>query len=700
MTKVRRNWRPRAREKTKADDDRARSVGDEFSYPDYKDDWGNVIVVDNLPKIPMAKYAKLEGVLKRIFAQTGTIARLVMPSENEKTLGVALVEFATAEEAVKAIRLTDGYALDKSHVFKVNAYADLATLDGLAATYTPEPKAPFVERLNPNSWLGDQLHRDQFAIRYNNETEIKWCERNAPPTLDYGGEREKEGGLYWCEMYVKWSPQGSVLATFHNKGIALWGDAAFSKQGRFAHDGVKKLEFSPREAYMVTSNEIPGDKRGCIFWDLRTRKELRSFEVSMLPAPPPALLRPDEDPGPPRFEPSHFQWSHDDGYAARRGKDKAGGDVITVYELPAMTLLGKKSLRADGVRDFQWSPTANCLAYWAPEQGNTPARVTLVELPSRKELRQKNLVNVSDCKLYWHPEGRYLCVKVVRHTKSKKTLFHSFELFRADKELVPVEMLEMKDTVHAFAWEPSGHRFAVIHGDGAKPSVSFHSMLGKAGQPELTHLVTLENRSCNSIHWSPMGTQVVLAGTGDAFNGALEFYDCDAKWSKHVEHYRANAVEWDPSGRIVATGVLQPLEGAFFKFQMDNGYKLWTFQGAVYHEVAYENFYQFAWRPRPRSLLTPDQKKAIVKNLRKYERRFAHEDKLKDLARQREATTEKRAMRRAIRDLIKLRAKQYDATAAERTKMRNGVDADAADLYHVTTRTMESVVASKEEVMG
>ena len=57
-------------------------------------------------------------------------------------------------------------------------------------------------------------------------------------------------------------------------------------------------------------------------------------------------------------------------------------------------------------------------------------------------------------------------------------------------------------------------------------------------------------------------------------------------------------------------------------------------------------------------------------------------------------------MRRAIRDLIKLRAKQYDATAAERTKMRNGVDADAADLYHVTTRTMESVVASKEEVMG
>ena len=36
-------------------------------------------------------------------------------------------------------------------------------------------------------------------------------------------------------------------------------------------------------------------------------------------------------------------------------------------------------------------------------------------------------------------------------------------------------------------------------------------------------------------------------------------------------NYRA-IVEWDPSGRIVATAVMQPLEGAFFKYQMDNGF--------------------------------------------------------------------------------------------------------------------------------
>lgn len=41
------------------------------------------------------------------------------------------------------------------------------------------------------------------------------------------------------------------------------------------------------------------------------------------------------------------------------------------------------------------------LAYWAPEQANAPARVSVVEIPSRKELRQKNLVMVSECRLHW-----------------------------------------------------------------------------------------------------------------------------------------------------------------------------------------------------------------------------------------------------------------------------------------------------------
>ncbi len=70
-------------------------------------------------------------------------------------------------------------------------------------------------------------------------------------------------------------------------------------------------------------------------------------------------------------------------------------------------------------RDFSWSPTDNIITYWTPEEQNTPARVTLIKVPSRDILCVKNLFTVADCKMHWQKSGDYLCVKVDRY-KSKK----------------------------------------------------------------------------------------------------------------------------------------------------------------------------------------------------------------------------------------------------------------------------------------
>jgi len=42
----------------------------------------------------------------------------------------------------------------------------------------------------------------------------------------------------------------------------------------------------------------------------------------------------------------------------------------------------------------------NMLVYWTPEVANQPARVTLINFPSRAILRQKNLFNVTEVGLY------------------------------------------------------------------------------------------------------------------------------------------------------------------------------------------------------------------------------------------------------------------------------------------------------------
>src|SRR5437588_181488 len=60
----------------------------------------------------------------------------------------------------------------------------------------------------------------------------------------------------WTETYVQWSPLGTYLATFHRQGIVLWGGPSWNKIIRFVHPGVKLIDFSLNERYLVTwSNE-------------------------------------------------------------------------------------------------------------------------------------------------------------------------------------------------------------------------------------------------------------------------------------------------------------------------------------------------------------------------------------------------------------------------------------------------------------
>lgn len=174
-----------------------------------------------------------------------------------------------------------------------------------------------------------------------------------------------------------------------------------------------------------------------------------------------------------------LKWSPDDQFVAR----VTPGQMISVHELPSMFLHGKKSLKIEGVVDFEWCPFSdkdrdevengaggkgtkkapeNMIAYWTPEVANQPARVTLLSFPSRAILRQKNLFNVSEvsnvffwlifrttktpyqCKLHWQNQGDFLCVKVDRHTKTKKSIFCNLEIFRVREKDFPVEVVELK----------------------------------------------------------------------------------------------------------------------------------------------------------------------------------------------------------------------------------------------------------------
>ena len=49
--------------------------------------------------------------------------------------------------------------------------------------------------------------------------------------------------------------------------------------------------------------------------------------------------------------------------------------------------------------DFEWSPANNLVSYWVREDKTVPARVVLMEIPSKTEIRSKvNYTNFLDIK--------------------------------------------------------------------------------------------------------------------------------------------------------------------------------------------------------------------------------------------------------------------------------------------------------------
>lgn len=63
--------------------------------------FGNIIVVDNLPVVPIEKFEKLENVIRKIYSQLGVIREdgffMPLEPETQKTMGYCFIEFNTPQ---------------------------------------------------------------------------------------------------------------------------------------------------------------------------------------------------------------------------------------------------------------------------------------------------------------------------------------------------------------------------------------------------------------------------------------------------------------------------------------------------------------------------------------------------------------------------------------------------------------------------
>jgi len=272
------------------------------------------------------------------------------------------------------------------------------------------------------------------------------------------------------------------------------------------------------------------------------------------------------------------------------------------------------------------------------------------------------------------------------------------EIFRVMEKNVPVETLEIKESVKSFHWETNGNRFCILTVDdnGHNLKAAFYAL----SERECTRVAVHDlHAGISQVVWAPAGQYFCMAAIpgGDMIFGQLDMNNKLDILHKD-EHFLLTEVHWDPSGRFLISAVTQSMTSGV-RYQTEAGYKMWSFQGRILYQFTKEKMFQISWRPHPPSLLTEVEKTDIRGNLKKYSKRY---DSLDDQNKELNKVAQMKERVQAVNafDKILARLEEYKASKWEVTGWGTAWDALlASSVYDVVTEVVEEVLDVKEEVI-
>lgn len=558
----------------------------------FDDGLDHFVLVDGVPVAPKAKLPVLEKVLRSKVFKDFKLKNVTLAADPEtgNGIGAAYLEFARAHDASECCEKMNNFKLDKKHTLKVLPLSKFNQVLETDEELTLDlPEMGNVED-SLTSFMLEPNACDQFLI--HTDPSVSICKNRGPQRTVI---EQREG---WTEARALWSPKGTYLATMHKQGIALWGLPKFERLARFGHTGVRTVQFSPCERFIVTQ-ALSNPEKTVIVWNVETQKECRSFAIP--------LDKEDNSPV--------FQWSYDGSYFARMVEN-----AILVYETKTFTKLDKKNIVIRDLKEFQWSPAANIISFWTPATAAAPFRVSLMKIPSRDEVASRNMFKVEQATMFWQKSGDHLAARVEK--KKGKKITHDLEVFFLSKKDVPFEHIGLDFEVISVAWEPVGTKFAVLVKETAfKHRAVFYNFI----EGKMTVIGDISVVPNTEIAWSPKGEFCVLVPLRhpEARLQFLQVTETSCEKLQEGMHDNISMFEWDPTGRFIVTAVTRA--GA----NLDFGYKMWWFTGALVDEKEeHSGLLTFQWRPRAPELLTKEEEAEVAKSIKKHWAQFEEADKL------------------------------------------------------------------------
>lgn len=127
----------------------------------------------------------------------------------------------------------------------------------------------------------------------------------------------------------------------------------------------------------------------------------------------------------------------------------------------------KKSIKIPGLQRFAWvenSKTLCCISFNSSGggKGNVPTKVTLIEVPSRRDDRKwKTIIwEVSSCEIVSSLSGEWLALVMLKKNKNKHTTF--LHLANMKKKGLEVSDLDLPEKYKSYCVDRKSGRFAFI----------------------------------------------------------------------------------------------------------------------------------------------------------------------------------------------------------------------------------------------
>ena len=250
------------------------------------------------------------------------------------------------------------------------------------------------------------------------------------------------------------------------------------------------------------------------------------------------------------------------------------------------------------------SETKPTIGVFVPESKGIPGSVRIYEVPDVKNrtdanevvnepraVARKSFFRISEVELKWSPNGSALLVCGYCEVDSSNKNYYgesSLHFLKADGSLDCKVDLSKEGPVHDAQWSPTSENFAVCYGFMPAKCTIFDAK-------KCTATYELGAGPHNTIRWNPFGRFIMLAGFGN-LPGDVKFYHrlFDGKFKLMGSCRSACSVtaEWSPCGRRLLTSTVAP------RLNVDNGFKIWRYNGELLAHVEREKLYEAVWRPR------------------------------------------------------------------------------------------------------